>query len=615
MKRELALFLNVFILATASSSDPRNFSDPWLPTFHFLPYPFDWLNDPNGPFFDPVHNLYHLFYQYSTPRTWGHATSTNLIDWVQLPIALDLGESYDAGGDFSGSATVLNGANSTVLLTVSSSTGDIFLASPVDRMGDPYLTEWKYADMPATEPLFTPENTSRDPTSLLGPLPNTGAYQMFVGTLNGTALWEANGTGSATAFLAQPSAWKSRGLAHASDPNLQGPYFWECPDLFLCSDSSDQSTTFLAKSTEDADVWCSKYSLNGGVSGDWYYTGSYDPEAGVFKAADGFNGKEQLPQQYDVNPNFYASKSFLDANPDAGGRRVLWGWLKMLPWPQGSVFTGHADVQLNKKAKRTLVQGADDFETFDDDLPDSGGVWNRPWQNVLAVPRTLVLTDKCPGGNDTDDECDHRLRTLPLPGLANLRSDAPIVQLGGTVVNISSPDGAKYTSVVPPLGVAAGAHLDIEVKVRMAAPTSRTTKHIQCGVRVLLDTDAGAEYLDVMLPSLEDHPSTLEGGSLDDEDSKITRTMRVLVDGSVVEAFFDDGISPSATIFHYPKVPTAVGVAALASVQPVAALRGEFRASETRQGGEESGECLFETLDVFSMQPMGFDVSKCCESS
>jgi len=84
-------------MAVASSApfDPRNFTkDRWLPGFHFVPYPFDWLNDPNGPVFDPIHSMYHLFYQYQTPRTWGHAASPNLVDWVQLPKALDLNAWY-----------------------------------------------------------------------------------------------------------------------------------------------------------------------------------------------------------------------------------------------------------------------------------------------------------------------------------------------------------------------------------------------------------------------------------------------------------------------------------------------------------------------------------------
>ena len=45
--------------------DPRDFdADYLLPGFHFVPWPLDWMNDPNGPFYDPVHDKYHLMYQY-----------------------------------------------------------------------------------------------------------------------------------------------------------------------------------------------------------------------------------------------------------------------------------------------------------------------------------------------------------------------------------------------------------------------------------------------------------------------------------------------------------------------------------------------------------------------
>lgn len=62
--------------------------DPLRPAFHFLPQS-NWMNDPNGPYFDSRTGIHHLFYQYLTPRTWGHAVSTNLVDWVILPIALN----------------------------------------------------------------------------------------------------------------------------------------------------------------------------------------------------------------------------------------------------------------------------------------------------------------------------------------------------------------------------------------------------------------------------------------------------------------------------------------------------------------------------------------------
>ena len=56
--------------------------DPYLPAFHFTPSPQNWMNDPNGPFYDPFYDKYHFFFQYKTPRTWGHAISDDLLTWT-----------------------------------------------------------------------------------------------------------------------------------------------------------------------------------------------------------------------------------------------------------------------------------------------------------------------------------------------------------------------------------------------------------------------------------------------------------------------------------------------------------------------------------------------------
>ena len=156
--RILALPLSL----TAAAFDPRNFTeDALLPGFHFVPWPFDWMNDPNGPMWDPVHERYHLMYQYQTPRNWGHAVSEDLVNWVQLPQALTRTESYDAGGDFSGSATILDDAAQTPVLTVSTNRNDVvFVALPADR-DDPNLTNWTYPDY---NPLFSTD--ARDPTEI-----------------------------------------------------------------------------------------------------------------------------------------------------------------------------------------------------------------------------------------------------------------------------------------------------------------------------------------------------------------------------------------------------------------------------------------------------------------
>jgi fructan beta-fructosidase len=85
----------------------------YRPEFHFTPEK-NWTNDPNGlVYYD---GEYHLFYQYNPyankwgHMSWGHAVSTDLTHWDELPVAIE--EYTDAAGDsimiFSGSAVVSN---------------------------------------------------------------------------------------------------------------------------------------------------------------------------------------------------------------------------------------------------------------------------------------------------------------------------------------------------------------------------------------------------------------------------------------------------------------------------------------------------------------------------
>ena len=76
------------------------------PQMHFSP-PGQWMNDPNGMVY--FEGEYHLFYQHYPdsnvwgPMHWGHAVSTNLVNWENLPIALYPDE---LGYIFSGSAVI-----------------------------------------------------------------------------------------------------------------------------------------------------------------------------------------------------------------------------------------------------------------------------------------------------------------------------------------------------------------------------------------------------------------------------------------------------------------------------------------------------------------------------
>lgn len=91
-------------------------SEEFRPSYHFTPES-GWMNDPNGLIY--LDGEYHLFYQHfpdSTvwgPMHWGHAVSTDLVNWESLPIAL---YPDSLGYIFSGSA-VFDEKNSSGLGT------------------------------------------------------------------------------------------------------------------------------------------------------------------------------------------------------------------------------------------------------------------------------------------------------------------------------------------------------------------------------------------------------------------------------------------------------------------------------------------------------------------
>lgn len=84
-------------------------NDFWTPQFHLFP-PQGWMNDPNG--LCQFKSVYHAFYQYTPEwpanelRFWGHAVSKDLLSWETLPITISPDAACDKDGAFSGSAWI-----------------------------------------------------------------------------------------------------------------------------------------------------------------------------------------------------------------------------------------------------------------------------------------------------------------------------------------------------------------------------------------------------------------------------------------------------------------------------------------------------------------------------
>ncbi len=85
------------------------YSDTYRPKYHVTP-PINYMNDPNGLFYNEITGEYHAYYQWNPTvmkignQVWGHAVSKDLLNWTDHGIAID----RPADGDciYSGCAVV-----------------------------------------------------------------------------------------------------------------------------------------------------------------------------------------------------------------------------------------------------------------------------------------------------------------------------------------------------------------------------------------------------------------------------------------------------------------------------------------------------------------------------
>jgi fructan beta-fructosidase len=305
-------------------------TEPYRPHYHFTPER-NWINDPNGLVW--FEGEYHLFYQYNPfgeqwgHMSWGHAVSTDGVNWQELPVAIP----EDARTSIFSGSVVVDTRNTSgfgrdgVVPLVAIYTGCLRrpeggqaqeLAYSLDRG----RTWQQYALNPV---LDLGLRDFRDPKVFWHA--STGRWVMAVVLPDDRTVQ----------FYGSANLLQWQLLSAFSSP-FEGEGIWECPDL-VAMPLAGEGERWLFK----VDVFGGHPS---GGTGARIFFGHFD---GTRFLAE----PESAPQWADFGADFYAALSWGDL---PAGHPPLW-----LAW-----------LSCHRYAKH---------------LPST------PWRGAMTVPRTLAL--------------------------------------------------------------------------------------------------------------------------------------------------------------------------------------------------------------------------------
>lgn len=382
------------------------YDEPHRPRFHFTP-PAKWMNDPNGMVF--YDGEYHLFYQHYPdgnvwgPMHWGHAVSTDLVRWEQLPIAL---YPDSLGLIFSGS----------VVVDWKNTSGFGVDGKP------PLVAMYTYHDMAReksgaatwqTQAIAYSNDRGRTWTKHTGNpvIPNPGIKDFR----DPKVIWhEASqrwvmvlAAGDRLKLYASYNLRDWQPVSEfGQDLGAHGGV-WECPDLFPLKVEGTGETKWVLL------VSINPGGPNGG-SATQYFVGNFDGSTftldPAFASSVGAAGKEASRGVWiDHGRDNYAGVTFSDV-PAEDGRRLFIGW--MSNWDYATVVPTEA------------------------------------WRSAMTLPRALTL-HRTPAGP--------RLFSTPVKELRTLRTQ--------TVSLRSQRLDGSTTLRLPAGATAAAAEVDLEFVV------------------------------------------------------------------------------------------------------------------------------------------------------
>lgn len=286
---------------SVTDSFPAANREKFRPAFHHTPV-YGWMNDPNGMFYKD--GVWHLYYQWNPygskwqNMTWGHSSSTDLINWQHHPAAI---EPDGLGTVFSGSCAIDKddtagfGSDAVIALYTLAAASQVQSLAHSNDKGNTF-------EIYPGNPVITLESEARDPNMFWNEatgewnlvLAHALEHEMLVFTSPDMKQWTLQ-----SAF--------GKGLG-AQDG------VWECPDLFeLAVDGSDQKKWVLICNINPGGPF--------GGSATQYFIGEFDGKTFTpDRDADG-----NVPTKWmDYGKDHYATVSWSNA-PD--NRRTVIGWM------------------------------------------------------------------------------------------------------------------------------------------------------------------------------------------------------------------------------------------------------------------------------------------------
>ena len=272
--------------------------------------------DPDFPFFDPQHGMYHLMFQFfpfhHPNPIIGHVASRDLVHWTRLPVALSNDSWWDRVAIWTGSATIVSGVPWLVYpghcipgVDGCSSTGFEYAQAVPADLNDPFYEHWRKLRPIVNDTFDDPSTAWRTPY---------GEWRFI-----GNSRIDQTSPEQSPIFAAREFAgpWQRVGL-------VEGLAWGECPSLYPLpalypgtkAPPQSQLPSHVYKRSRQT------HNCSGNCSGDMVQLGTWidgrPGEVGIWQPTHGVPFGSTV---IDVG-NRYASKDFEDKH----GRRINWGW-------------------------------------------------------------------------------------------------------------------------------------------------------------------------------------------------------------------------------------------------------------------------------------------------